>query len=181
MRGLVFTEFLDFVETKAGPEMVEEMLDSCDLDSGGAYTSVGFYDHEEILKMLAFLNAASGQAVSEMVNAFGHHLFGQLIIQHPEMKQNGVALLDFLEGIETHIHREVRKLYPNAELPYFKAIRTDKNHLTLEYRSSRPFADLAHGMISGAITHFKKPASVKRENISDDGGHAAIFRIALAA
>ena len=67
MRGLVFTEFLDFVESAAGAEMVETMLESCDLESGGAYTTVGIYNHDEILTMLTFLNKATGQEVSAMV------------------------------------------------------------------------------------------------------------------
>ncbi len=179
MRGLVFTEFLVFVETTAGPDMVETMLDSCDLPSGGAYTAVGTYDHHEILNMLAFLNTATGQAVSEMVTAFGYHLFGQLIIHHGELVKTGVGLLDFLEGIETHIHREVRKLYPDAELPFFEAIRPDKDHLTLNYHSARPFADLAHGMLSGAVAHFNGKAQIVRNSVATQTGYAAQFNIAL--
>ena len=179
MRGLVFTEFLDFVETAAGPVMVEEMLDSCDLVSGGAYTTVGTYDHQEILKMLVFLNTATGQAVSEMVIAFGQHLFGQLVEHHPDIVQDGVALLDFLEGIETHIHHEVRKLYPDAELPFFEAARLDPTHLTLTYRSARPFADLAYGMLNGAVAFFKKNARVERSEITVAQGYGAQFNISL--
>jgi hypothetical protein len=179
MRGLVFTEFLEFVETTAGADMVETMLESCALVSGGAYTAVGTYDHREILTMLAFLNTATGQAVSEMVTAFGQHLFGQLIVHHSELVKTGVGLLDFLEGIETHIHREVRKLYPDAELPFFEAIRPDKDHLTLNYHSARPFAGLAHGMLSGAVTHFKGRAQIERIAVVSQTGYAAQFNIEL--
>lgn len=34
MRGIVFTEFLDFVDQVAGPEMTDKMISSCDLPSG---------------------------------------------------------------------------------------------------------------------------------------------------
>lgn len=179
MRGLVFTEFLDFVEQAAGPEMVENMLDACDLESGGAYTSVGTYDHEEILKMLTFLNQATGQDVSEMVTAFGRNLFGQLVITHPAILQNGSTLLDFLERIESHIHREVRKLYPDAELPYFETERPDDRHLTMTYQSARPFVDLAHGMIMGAVDHFRNKVSITRDALAIPGGFGARFQIAI--
>ena len=181
MRGLVFTEFLDFVESVAGPEMVETMLDSCDLKSGGAYTAVGTYDHQEILKMLTFLHSATGQEVSDMVTAFGENLFGRLIAHHPGILSDGKGLLDFLEGIETHIHREVRKLYPDAELPVFEARRPDDRHLVLDYRSSRPFADLALGMIRGAARHFSDEIDVQRHDLSAQAGQGARFEVALVA
>lgn len=181
MRGLVFTEFLDFVESAAGAEMVETMLESCDLESGGAYTTVGIYNHDEILTMLTFLNKATGQEVSAMVTAFGQSLFGQLISAHPAILQSGQSLLDFLEGIESHIHREVRKLYPDAELPEFETERPDPDHLVMDYHSSRPFADLAFGMISGAAMHFGQQIEVTRSTLESANGQAERFEVALVA
>ena len=180
MRGLVFSEFLEFVEEQAGPETVETMLDACDLDSGGAYTTVGFYDHDELLQMLGFLNRATGQEVSEMVRAFGRHLFGQLAESHPQFVGESARLLDFLEGIETHIHTEVRKLYPDAELPLFQAVRPDEGTLVLHYKSARPFADLAHGMIQGAGDWFGNALDVTRTDDPDLGGRSTTFEIRAA-
>jgi hypothetical protein len=180
MRGLVFSEFLDFVEDQAGPEMVETMIDSCDLPSGGAYTTVGFYEHEELLRMLAFLNTARGTDVAAMVRGFGQHLFGRLAGSHPALLGNGRRLLDFLEGIETHIHCEVRKLYPDAELPRFEAERRGPGDLVLNYRSSRPFADLAQGMIEGAAAWFQTPIALDRHDHEDARGFAARFQIRAA-
>lgn len=180
MRGLVFTEFLEFVEETAGPEMVETMLDSCDLDSQGIYTSVGTYDHAELIAMLTFLNTATGKAVGEMVRAFGEHLFGRLADHHRQIVGDGQSLLDFLEGIESHIHREVRKLYPDAELPVFETERPDPSRLVMNYQSSRPFADLAHGMICGAARHFGAAVTVNRSDAPDAGGSAARFEVVAA-
>lgn len=179
MRGFVFTEFLNFVEATAGPEMVETMLDSCALDSGGAYTSVGTYDHDEILKMLTFLHQATGQEVTDMVTAFGRNLFGQLAASHPAILSTSASLLNFLEGIETHIHREVRKLYPDAELPTFETSRPREDMLVMTYHSSRPFVDLAHGMILGAVDHFKNTVRLARSNLNPVSGYAARFEVAI--
>jgi Haem-NO-binding len=44
MKGMVFTEFLELVERSWGEELVDELIESCELASGGAYTSVGTYD-----------------------------------------------------------------------------------------------------------------------------------------
>lgn len=169
MRGLVFTEFLEFAETVAGPEMVETMLDSVPLESGGAYTTVGTYDHDELLSMLGFLNQATGQEVSDMVRAFGQHLFGVLAKSHPAIVGEPGTILDFLEGIEDHIHKEVRKLYPDAELPKFQTNRPETILLVMDYHSTRPFADLAEGMINGASDFFDSALTVNPAPGPDHG------------
>jgi len=179
MRGLVFSEFLEFVEQVAGDEMVEDMLDECDLESGGAYTSVGNYDHGEIVKMVTFLNEATGNDVSAMVHDFGRYLFGQLASSHSKIVGDETQLLDFLQGIETHIHTEVRKLYPDAELPMFETERVNEKELIMDYESSRPFADLAHGMIMGASDHFKNALTVKRTDKPANGSFKTRFEVSV--
>ncbi|MEM7240836.1 MAG: heme NO-binding domain-containing protein [Pseudomonadota bacterium] len=179
MRGLVFSEFLEFVENAAGPDMVEDMLDECDLESGGAYTTVGNYDHEEIVKMVVFLNQATGNEVSQMVHDFGRYLFGQLAKSHTSIVGDETKIIDFLEGIESHIHTEVRKLYPDAELPMFETNRLDETHLVMDYSSSRPFADLAHGMIMGASDHFGNSLVVKRTDQPANGSFRTRFEVSL--
>ena len=43
MKGIVFTEFLEMVEEKYGLEMVDDIIENANLQSHGAYTSVGTY------------------------------------------------------------------------------------------------------------------------------------------
>ncbi|MEM9715138.1 MAG: heme NO-binding domain-containing protein [Pseudomonadota bacterium] len=180
MRGIVFTEFLEFVDQVAGPEMTEKMIDACDLGSGGAYTSVGTYDHLEMIDMLVFLHNATGNEVSEMVTAFGQHLFGQLADSHAEILKDQKEILNFLEGIESHIHSEVRKLYPDAELPTFKTDRISEGELVMHYESTRPFGDLAYGMIKGAADYFGSSLTVKREDKNEGDLNRSRFDVAIA-
>ena len=60
MKGIVFTEFLDIVEAKIGPEQLEELIAASSLPNAGAYTSVGTYDHAEILRMVEQLSLITG-------------------------------------------------------------------------------------------------------------------------
>ncbi|MBT6440017.1 MAG: hypothetical protein HOK72_09965, partial [Flavobacteriales bacterium] len=52
MKGVVFTEFLELVEKEFGLEIVQRIIDECDLATGGVYTSVGTYSHKEMFKMV---------------------------------------------------------------------------------------------------------------------------------
>jgi hypothetical protein len=51
----------------------------------------------------------------------------------------------------------------------------------MAYRSTRPFADLADGLIRGCIDHFGKPIDVAREDVPGAGGTAARFVLTARA
>jgi hypothetical protein len=77
------------------------------------------------------------------------------------------------------VHTEVRKLYPTAQLPSFD-VRQEGDTLVLHYRSSRPFADLAHGLIEGCIEHFADHAALTRADTPGKEGRDAVFTLTRA-
>jgi len=60
MKGIVFTEFLEMVEAKFSPEMTDRIITESKVPSGGAYSAVGTYDHEEIVALVQALSRATG-------------------------------------------------------------------------------------------------------------------------
>lgn len=175
MKGIVFSELNDMVDEVFGPDMMDDVLDECDLDSGGAYTSVGTYDHGEMLKLVTVLSEKSGIPVPDLVFKYGQYLFSQFGEFKPEFFKGVTNAFDFLESVDGHIHVEVRKLYHDAELPEFITERTDKNTLVMTYRSKRPFADLAAGMIQGCIDHFKENITVDAVDNNEGDFYGRIF------
>jgi hypothetical protein len=175
MKGIVFTEFLEMVEDHFGDAAIERIIDEATLPSGAAYTSVGTYDHRELVQLVKRLSAATGIGVSELVCVFGRHLFSRFVDAYPHFFDGVNSAFDFLERIEKHIHVEVRKLYPDAELPTFTCHTRGPGHLEILYRSTRPFGDLAEGLIMGCIEHFGEPIDVRRENLPQDTGTAVRF------
>jgi hypothetical protein len=169
MRGMVFTEFLDFVEGATSPEFVENMLDIVAPPSGGAYSAVGNYGHGEILSMVTYFAEQTGNPVATLVYQFGERLFERFVELYPGFFIDEKQALDFLEHIEDHIHTEVHKLYPDARPPVFETARNSETELVMHYRSSRPFADLCAGLIEGAMKHFGEGASVERVDVKTDG------------
>lgn len=166
MKGMVFTEFLEMVESKFSADMVDDIIEDSDLPSGGAYTAVGTYDHAELVAMVGALAQRSGLPVPALVHAFGLHLFGRFYALYPGFFEGTSNALDFLEGIETVIHTEVRKLYPDAQLPQFDCARSASG-LDMVYSSPRHFGDLAAGLIQGAVAHFGDAVSVNRHDLPD--------------
>lgn len=175
MKGIVFTEFLEMVEKKFSPELADRIIVDSKLATDGAYTSVGTYDHQELMQLVARLGETTGIPVPDLVRTFGQHLFGRFVERYPQLFVGLKSTFRFLEGIEGYIHVEVRKLYPDAELPRFDCDTSQPGRLELTYRSDRPFADLAEGLMRGCIEHFGEPLELRREDLSAGRGTSARF------
>ena len=169
MKGIVFTEFIEMVEQKFSTSVANRLLDESDLPSGGAYTAVGTYDHQELVSMVVKLSEISGLPIPVLIKAFGIYLFGRFYALYPAFFEGVTSAPDFLTRVEDIIHVEVLKLYPDAELPHFEIACPDSNTVIMTYRSERHFGDLAEGLIEACIEHFGNPLSLARENLTEPG------------
>ena len=79
------------------------------------------------------------------------------------------SAFSLLSSVQHYIHVEVKKLYPDAELPHFTIEQPADGHLVMRYESERKLADFAHGMIESCLTYFGETATVSRTNLTDDG------------
>lgn len=177
MKGIVFTEFLEMVDETFSPEITEKIISDADLPSGGAYTSVGNYDHSEIVELVGHLSAQTGMEAPVLVRAFGTHLFGRFVDLFPHFFDGPNDAFSFLESVEGYIHIEVRKLYPDAGLPSLSCSRPKPGTLVMVYESERGLADVAHGLIEGCCKHFVEDVTIEREDLS--GGKATHVRFEI--
>jgi hypothetical protein len=175
MKGVVFTEFLEMIENKFSPELADRIIDQADLPSGGVYTAVGTYHHGEMIELVSHLGKETGLAPAELMNAFGMHLFQRFHTMFPVYFEEVSSSFEFLQRIEGYIHVEVRKLYPEAELPSFDCEMPQPGSLRLTYRSARPFATLAEGLIRGCVAHYGEAVDIEVEDLSHGAGTAAQF------
>ncbi len=178
MKGIVFTEFIEMVETKFSTEISDDIIESSDLPSGGVYTSVGTYSSDEMTLLVTALSACTGVPVPELLKTYGCHLFERFFALHPQFFSTTTDLLTFLSGIETVIHTEVHKLYPEAELPSFDISSTSPTEIQMVYRSARHLEDLAEGLLEGAAAHFGEAVDIERHTIGDESG-AVRFTVSL--
>jgi len=167
MKGIVFTEFLEMVEIKYSADMVDQILEDSALPSGGIYTSVGTYDHAEMISLLGELAKHTGLGTQALLCTFGEYLFGRFAALYPELFQPTTSPLTFLSKVDDYIHVEIRKLYPDAELPEFECQSPRSGSLHMTYRSDRPFASLAEGLIRGCIAHYDARVDVQIEDLSE--------------
>lgn len=174
MKGLVFTEFMEMVEAAWSFDMVDAIIARSQVASGGSYTSVGTYPHDEMIALVSALSAETQTPIPDLVRTFGKHLFGRFAIAYPRFFESSKDSFQFLSGIDNIIHAEVRKLYPDAELPTFE-VEASPGRLTMTYFSDHPFADLAHGLIEGCLAHFGGGVTLQRESTPGIPGAQARF------
>jgi hypothetical protein len=175
MKGMVFTEFLEMVDETFSPEMTDHIIDASELMTGGAYTTVGTYDYGEMVQLVGHLSTRTGMPVADLMRVFGQHLFGRFSVLYPNMFTDIHSVIDFLKKIDGYIHVEVRKLYADAELPIFSFVEEENGRFALTYRSKRPFADLAEGLITGCMAHYGENLVMQREDLSSPPGTHARF------
>lgn len=169
MKGIVFTEFLDMVEQKYGYEMVDGLLTESDLASGGAYTAIGTYSFQEMVSLLSNLSKRTETDPNDLLHAFGEYIFHYFLKNYNTFFSSTTDAFQFLASIENHIHIEVKKLYPDAELPTFVVHKSDAKAMSMEYHSERRMGYFALGLIESSLKHYHDPSEIIMTDISGDG------------
>lgn len=176
MKGVVFTEFVDLVEQQFSLDLVDEIIEESDLASQGAYTSVGTYSHQEIIEMVTKLSEKTNIPQTDLLIIFGQYLIKRFKVSYPELFDTD-DLFTFLASVHNHVHVEVKKLYPDAELPTISVeVVHNASNMSIQYQSPRPFSDLAYGLILGAVDHFAEKVELTRENRSDKHGETFFLK-----
>ena len=173
MKGLIFNELVEFVDSEF-PGAAGQLGEV-------AYSPLASYPDDELLALVTRASEATGVPAPEVLQRLGSRLFRTFGTLYPVFLDGVESALDLLGGIETYVHGEVKKLYPDAEFPSFEVRAPAAGRLEPLYRSRRPLADLAEGMIQGCVAHFGERITVRRQDLGDPAdGHAARFTLRAA-
>ena len=100
---------------------------------------------------------------------------------YPDVVQHVDDSFGLVATIDNHIHVEVRKLYPDADLPSFSHEFIGPDELHLLYESERGMADLAEGLLLGCFAHFREDVVLGREDLSEGAGMRVAFTMRRTA
>lgn len=159
MKGIVFTEFLSFVELIHGDDFVDDMIAESGVEAH--YTSVGTYEFSELASLVTTYCKMTGTSMPDALRSFGNALARVFQAKFRVFYGTYDTTLEFLAHVDSHIHVEVRKLYPDAQLPKFELIERSPRCLSLRYESCRPLADLAVGLIEGSASYWGERVLVR--------------------
>lgn len=175
VKGIIFTEFLEMVDAKFSPEVTERIIEQAKVPSGCAYTTIGSYDHRELVQLVVALSKETGTGVAELVHAYGFYLFERFVRAYPRFFSGIKDAFTFLEGLEGIVHTEVRKLYSDAKPPRVICTRQGDDQLAVVYQSERCLGDAAHGLMQGCISYFGEDIEIVRCDPADSNGGEVHF------
>ncbi|WP_270728202.1 heme NO-binding domain-containing protein [Shimia sp. Alg240-R146] len=181
MKGVVFVELIRMAESVMGEEAVDDILDKVNLESDGAFSSVGNYPCSELMTLVGAFGAHLNAPVEALQVQFGEWMFERFVEGYPAFFVGKHDGFDMLDSIENEVHVEVRKLYPEVELPTFATERPAEQQLKMVYSSERPLQHFCRGMVEACMTHFGHDFTVDMQEASENGRFRAEFLVQKVA
>jgi hypothetical protein len=117
MKGIIFNLVEEVVTEQHGPDTWDALLDAAGLD--GSYTSLGNYPDGDLFALVGAASTALGIEAGAVVRSLGEGAIPLLADRFPEFFKPHDNTTSFLLTLNDIIHAEVRKLYPDADLPEF--------------------------------------------------------------
>ncbi len=167
MKGIILSEFVEFIEQELGEDIAQTIIDNSEVESEGAYSRVGLYDYQELIQLLTHTVTETDTEASILLARFSDHLFMVFKRDYSLFFEGVSSAAAMLKQIDDHIHVEVQKLYPDAELPTFNYTQ-DGTVLTLTYHSPRPLALVAHALVGACLKYFGGHEKLLNSRIADD-------------
>ena len=161
MKGIIFTEFLDIVERTFDLEVCQSMLDMA--NEPGVYTSVGSYEHQRLVKLIICLHKVTGVSPENLQQTFGRAVFPRLLTLLPNYDFSDSNTFDFIRSVESYIHQEVKKLYPDTTPPRFEFSNETETTLTMDYHSARCMGYVCLGLLEGCADYFEQHLDIALE------------------
>jgi len=166
MKGIILSEFVEFLEVTLGDDRAQKIINASQVESLGAYSRVGLYDYQELIQLLTQTVTETDTEAGVLLEQFSDHLFSVFKRDYSVFFEGVSSAAEMLTQIDNHIHVEVQKLYPDAELPKFEYAR-DGKQLTLKYESPRPLALVAQALVGACLKFFDTETLVSSSMASD--------------
>lgn len=181
MKGVVFVELIRMAESVMGEEAVDDILDKVELDSDGAFSAVGNYPCSELMTLVGAFGNYLDAPIDALQVKFGNWMFARFVEGYPAFFKGKTDGFDMLDSIEDEVHVEVRKLYPDVELPTFATERPAEGQLKMIYSSERPLQHFCRGMLESCMEHFGHNYTLDMRESSSEGQHRAEFLVQKVA
>jgi len=167
MKGIILSEFVEFLEATLGDDRAQKIIDASQVPSMGAYSRVGLYDYQELIQLLTQTVTETDTEAATLLEGFSEHLFTVFKRDYSVFFKDVSSAAEMLTQIDNHIHVEVLKLYPDAELPKFE-YTSDDGKLTLSYQSPRPLAAVAQALVGACLKYFGDKETLLNSTIAQD-------------
>ena len=180
MKGIIFKAFESFVTENWGDQFYEDLLDASELQSDGAFVGPGTYPDEDLFALVGTAIARLNISLDDALKAFGRYAFDKLAGTAPQFVDGIDDAKAFLATVDSVIHVEVRKLYPQANTPSVILQDTGPNQATLIYESDRQICPLMVGLVEGMADYFSTKIEHEEVCCTRQGAPRCEFHLTFA-
>jgi hypothetical protein len=173
MKGIIFNLLQEVVAKEHGEATWDALIEGSGVS--GAYSSLGNYPDEELGRIVGTASKALQIPPQDIIRWFGRNAIPLLAVHYPQFFSPHTRTSDFLLTLNTIIHPEVRKLYPNADVPEFDFESPSDDVLHLGYRSHRKLCALAEGFVEGAAAHFGENVALEQTQCMNRGDERCLI------
>lgn len=174
VKGVVFNVLEQLVARDHGEETWDALLDVAGLD--GAYTSLGSYPDEDLMRLVDAASVELGLTSDEVVRWFGRSALPLFATRYPQLFEPHDSTRSFVLTLNDIIHPEVRKLYPGADVPVFD-FEERNGVLIMGYRSPRKMCAFAEGLLHGAADHYGEQLTIDQPRCMNRGDDRCVLEI----
>ena len=174
MKGILFNVVEDVVTEALSADSWDDILDAAGVS--GSYTSLGSYPDSDLVAIVRATADLADLSVDDTLRLAGRLGFKHLAGRNPELIEGIGGWRELISSLDDIIHPEVRKIYPDAEVPGFAT--TDMGDvLRVTYTSRRKMSALAEGLIEGAGAWYGRTLSVEQQSDAADGSEACVLLV----
>lgn len=110
-------------------------------------------------------------STKDLLKLIGKQVFLPLLISLPIKIGSINNTIDFVIHVETYIHHEAQKLYPNATMPKFNFIFISTDKLIMDYLSPRCMGYICLGLLEGCTAYFNEKINITMQLMDESGAH----------
>ncbi|WP_299005295.1 heme NO-binding domain-containing protein [uncultured Shewanella sp.] len=169
MTGIIFIELINVIKSNFGLELFEAMKEEANED--GQFVKTGSYSHHRLFNMINSLSRLTRISSQDLLELIGQQVFLPLLTSLPIKIGSISNTIDFVIHVETYIHHEAQKLYPNSTMPTFNFIFISENQLIMDYHSPRCMGYICFGLLKGCAQYFEEKIKITLQLMDDSGSH----------
>lgn len=182
MKGAIFNIFETFIADNFGDATYECIYAAAlpKMQTKCPFVGPGSYPDADFMALVQHTVDELNISVEDATKAFGNFAFSKLADSAPDFVKPYNHPKPFLKTIDSVIHVEVRKMYPDAMLPKFWYQDTGADTLTLCYQSPRKLYYFVDGMIHAVCDHFQVETSLSWAIKDEGNGEFAEYHITFS-
>mgnify|MGYP001797273030 CR=1 FL=1 len=176
MIGFVFREFVDFVETKFGSQVLSSIRTAANTPEVESFDDEAEYDERYLFNLVECLHRATGISQNDIVRIFGKHLFARLVVNYQSYLKPADSSFEFMQQVENLANRQIKQVNPESSLKLeYNPESTDR--MIMVYQSCDEYTDLTEGLMKGCIEHFGEKVVIEKEEHAEEGQSSVTFSL----